>query len=98
LVPALSIVSAVAFAAAYPAVLRIPPKNASAPRTVPAASFSHRGHQVFGCYACHPSVFPQAPLGFTHEEMRRERFCGECHDGATAFAIEGAACTRCHVR
>jgi c(7)-type cytochrome triheme protein len=94
---ALLIASTVALAAAYPAVLRIPPKNPSAPRPIPAALFSHRAHQSFGCYACHPSVFPQAPLGFTHDDMRQGRFCGACHDGAAAFAIERAACKGCHV-
>ena len=97
-IPGLLAVSAAAFAAAFPAVLRIPPKNPSAPRTVPAASFSHRAHQSFGCFACHPTVFPQAPLGFTHDDMRRGRFCGQCHQGETAFAIEGAACNGCHAR
>lgn len=98
LIPALLLGSAAAFAAAFPAVLRIPPKSPAAPRAVPAASFSHRTHQSFGCFACHPSVFPQAPLGFTHDDMRQGRFCGQCHEGETAFAIEGAACKRCHAR
>jgi c(7)-type cytochrome triheme protein len=98
LIPALLVVSAAAFGAAFPAVLRIPAKNPTAPRPVPAALFSHRTHQSFGCYACHPSVFPQAPLGFTHDEMRQGRFCGQCHDGETALAIEGVACKRCHAR
>lgn len=96
LVAAISIVSAGALAAAFPAIVRIPPKRPSAPRPVPAASFSHRRHQSFGCHACHPSTFPQAPLGFTHEEMSQGRFCGQCHDGGIAFAIDGAACRRCH--
>jgi c(7)-type cytochrome triheme protein len=87
--------SSIALGAAFPAVLRIPRKNAGVPLP-PAASFSHRTHQSFGCYACHPSVFPQALVGFTHEEMREGRFCGRCHDGRTSFAIAGAACARCH--
>ena len=98
LAAALVLGSAVALAAAFPALLRIPAKSRTAARSVPAASFSHRSHQTFGCYACHPSVFPQAPLGFSHDEMRGGRFCGQCHEGAIAFAIEGAACQRCHVR
>lgn len=90
--------SATVLGAAFPAVLRIPPRDPAAPRSVAAVLFSHRTHQSFGCYACHPSVFPQAPLGFTHEEMRQGRFCGQCHQGGIAFAIEGAACARCHVQ
>lgn len=93
---ALLAVSFAALGAAFPAVVRIPPKNPSAPRSVSAVLFSHRAHQSFGCYACHPSIFPQAPLGFTHEEMRQGRFCGQCHEGKTAFAIEGAPCRGCH--
>jgi c(7)-type cytochrome triheme protein len=85
-----------ASAAAFPALLRIPPRHPAAARPLPAAVFSHRGHQSLGCYACHPSVFPQALAGFTHEEMRGGRWCGRCHDGQVAFAIEGAACGRCH--
>ena len=56
----------------------------------PRALFSHRTHQSFGCYACHPSVFPQALVGFTHDDMREGKFCGRCHDGRGAFAIAGA--------
>jgi c(7)-type cytochrome triheme protein len=77
----------------YPAVLRIPRRN---PNAAPAL-FSHRTHGSFGCYACHPSVFPQTLVGFTHAEMREGQFCGRCHDGRTAFAIPGATCARCHV-
>lgn len=89
--------STLAVAAAFPALLRIPPRDvAGPPRALPPALFSHRAHQSFGCYACHPSVFPQAPLGFTHQEMRRGQFCGRCHDGQVTFAIEGAPCTGCH--
>ena len=98
IIAALVLAGAVALAAGFPAVLRIPPKNSSAARSVPAASFSHRSHQTFGCYACHPSVFPQAPLGFSHEEMRQGRFCATCHEGAAAFAVESAPCQRCHVK
>ena len=89
-------ISSVALGAAFPAVLRIPRKNAEV-AVPPRALFSHRTHQSFGCYSCHPAVFPQALVGFTHEEMQAGKFCGHCHDGQTAFAIAGTACTRCHV-
>ena len=99
LVPAMLLVaSTVALGAGFPAILRIPPKHPESPRPVPAASFSHRAHQSFGCFACHPSVFPQAPLGFAHDDMRQGQFCGQCHQGEIAFAIAGATCTRCHAR
>jgi len=90
-------ISALALAAAYPAVLRIPRRSPNAAPIPAPALFSHRTHGSFGCYACHPGVFPQALVGFTHAEMREGQFCGRCHDGRTAFAIPGATCARCHV-
>lgn len=90
------LLSSAALAAAFPAVLRIPRRNPGV-TVPPQALFSHRAHATFGCYACHPSVFPQAPLAFTHAEMQEGRFCGRCHDGQRAFAIPGTDCARCHV-
>ena len=90
--------STVALGAAFPAVLRIPRRNPGAAAFPPHALFSHRSHGSFGCYACHPSIFPQQTLvGFTHREMTEGKFCGHCHDGRTAFAIAGTDCARCHV-
>lgn len=91
------LLASVALGAAFPAVLRIPRRNPGAAAFPPRALFSHRTHQSFGCYACHPGVFPQAAVGFTHAEMQDGKFCGRCHDGRTAFAIPGAPCARCHV-
>ena len=82
-------------AAAYPAALRIPPAKPRA-GSPPAALFSHKVHGGFLCASCHPGVFPQAAVGFTHAEMSRGEYCGSCHDGALAFAIQGAPCARCH--
>ena len=91
------LVSSAALGAAFPAVLRIPRRDPGVPYP-PQALFSHRAHATFGCYACHPSIFPQQTLvGFTHQEMSEGKFCGRCHDGRTAFAIAGSACARCHV-
>jgi c(7)-type cytochrome triheme protein len=91
------LVSSAALGAAFPAVLRIPRRNPGVP-SPPRALFSHRSHETFGCYACHPSIFPQQTLiGFTHQEMSEGKFCGRCHDSRTAFAIAGTVCTRCHV-
>jgi len=91
------LVSSAALAAAFPAVLRIPRRSPGAAPFPPRALFSHRQHGSFGCFACHPSVFPQALVGFTHDEMAAGTFCGHCHDRRTAFAIPGATCARCHV-
>jgi c(7)-type cytochrome triheme protein len=91
------LVSSAALGAAFPAVLRIPRRDPGV-SSPPRALFSHRSHATFGCYACHPSIFPQQTLvGFTHQEMSEGKFCGRCHDGRTAFAIPGTTCTRCHV-
>jgi c(7)-type cytochrome triheme protein len=84
-------------AMALPARLRIPrlaPHPPGAPGV--AAAFSHVGHGPMPCYACHPSIFPQAPLGFSHREMRDGRYCGACHDGVGATAIEKMTCQDCH--
>jgi c(7)-type cytochrome triheme protein len=87
-------VLAAGLSAAVSARLRIPPLAA---RTAPpAALFSHIEHGQAQCFVCHPSVFPQAPLGFTHAEMRESRYCGSCHTGTEARAIEGMACQECH--
>lgn len=91
------LVSSIALGAAFPGVQRIPRRAPGVPYP-PRALFSHRSHQSFGCFACHPSIFPQQALvGFTHQEMSDGRFCGRCHDGHTAFAIPGTPCARCHV-
>jgi c(7)-type cytochrome triheme protein len=91
------LVSAAALGASFPAVLRIPRRDPSVTYPV-RALFSHRSHESFGCYGCHPSIFSQQTLtGFTHQEMSEGKFCGRCHDGRTAFAIPGTACARCHV-
>jgi len=89
--------SSAALGAAFPAVLRIPPRSPRAVPSLPAALFSHRTHGASGCNTCHPAIFPQAAAGFTHDEMHRGQYCGQCHDGRTAFAIAGAPCARCHV-
>ena len=84
-------------AAAYPSVLRIPRKQAARAPSVPPALFSHRAHGSLGCFTCHPSIFPQAPLGFTHEEMGQGQFCGHCHDGRVARPVARTPCGECHV-
>jgi c(7)-type cytochrome triheme protein len=95
---AVAVAMLVALAAlALPARLRIPPlapHPAGAPAA--AAAFSHTGHASMPCYMCHPSVFPQALQGFTHREMRQGRYCGACHDGVAAKAIEKMTCSGCH--
>jgi c(7)-type cytochrome triheme protein len=94
---ALAAPAALALAAAFPATLRIPRREPGRASSVPTALFSHRTHGAFGCYGCHPSIFPQEPVGFTHDEMRAGRYCGRCHNGQGAVAIETMVCRSCHV-
>jgi c(7)-type cytochrome triheme protein len=85
-------------AVALPATVRIP--RAKDPRPgAPAANalFSHRSHEPLLCYQCHPGIFPQALVPFTHADMDRGRFCGACHDGRRADAIAAFRCESCHV-
>jgi c(7)-type cytochrome triheme protein len=83
-----------------PDQVRIPPK---APHEkgdpADAALFSHWGHSDFQCYSCHPSIFPQRRVGFTHADMDEGRFCGSCHDGQQVWAPKGKGveCETCHV-
>ena len=52
------------------------------------------------CTTCHPKEFRilKSNAGkrpaITHAEMEKGRFCGSCHDGKKAFAMED--CTSCH--
>ncbi len=69
-----------------------------APRKLPPpALFSHWRHNTQHCYACHPSMFPQAPVGFTHQQMEQGLFCGACHDGRAATGVTAMRCEACHV-
>jgi c(7)-type cytochrome triheme protein len=88
---------ALAFGAAFPAALRIPRRDPAGAPALPRALFSHRMHDAFGCYACHPSLFAQAPVAFTHDDMRAGRACARCHDGQRTFAIAAVPCGGCHV-
>jgi len=62
----------------------------------PPARFSHLRHGVYRCYTCHPALFPQAPLAFTHADMAEGRYCGSCHDGRQATAVTAMSCEGCH--
>lgn len=83
-----------------PDTVRIPMQKAREKGDPPdSALFSHWEHSEYGCFACHPSVFPQKRVGFTHDDMAAGRFCGSCHDGVTAFGPKdkGVDCETCHV-
>ncbi|RKG75357.1 hypothetical protein D7W82_36850 [Corallococcus sp. CA049B] len=84
------------FAVNTPQDVRLPPlKERAAPAP---ALFSHWGHGSMYCYSCHPGTFPQARLGFTHQDMREGRYCGRCHDGQAATDWRSMNCEACHAR
>lgn len=61
--------------------------------------FSHLRHDQYQCFDCHPTLFPRARKGFTHDEMDEGKFCGACHNGKAAPPSNGgrAVCkTSCH--
>ena len=93
--PAVVLFATPIFAVSTPQEVRIPPLQE---RSKPVPSlFSHWRHNAQHCYSCHPSVFPQARFGFTHEEMQAGRYCGSCHDGQVAKATSAMRCEVCHV-
>ena len=85
-------------ALSMPDAVRIPmlePHPPGAPAD--AALFRHGRHDQFGCASCHPALFPQWRVGFTHRDMNEGRFCGACHDGSAGFDTATADCRSCHV-
>jgi len=62
------------------------------------ALFDHWTHDQYRCYACHPGIFPQRKLGFTHDDMDKGLYCGACHDGINAFHPDDdeVECEHCH--
>jgi c(7)-type cytochrome triheme protein len=83
---------------AVPDTVRIPMAHPHPPGAPPAAAlFSHWSHASYRCFACHPSVFPQALVPFTHADMNQGRFCARCHGGGEAPAVAAYPCERCHV-
>jgi c(7)-type cytochrome triheme protein len=86
----------VAVAQPMPQALRLKPK-VSRDATLPPARFSHWTHNQTYCFSCHPSVFSQTLEPFGHADMNQGRYCATCHNGKRAWALQGAACQRCHV-
>lgn len=68
---------------------------------VAPAVFSHWLHRVrFKCYACHDAIF-QMEKGankISMSEIMAGKYCGQCHDGRTAFNVAFDTCNRCHVQ
>jgi len=73
-------------------------------KPVRAVIFEHKVHlgKKFGCESCHPDLFaPKAGTveekdDFTMESFNLGKYCGECHDGTTAFSVN-TKCNWCHI-
>jgi c(7)-type cytochrome triheme protein len=66
----------------------------------PRAQFPHWVHRIrYRCTTCHMEIFePKAGVNeITMVDIEEGRFCGECHNGTTAFATTITNCGRCHV-
>lgn len=61
------------------------------------AVFSHQVHTaMFECANCHTGVFKykKGGSGMKMNDLYQNKFCGKCHDGQSAFAVN--ECQRCH--
>jgi c(7)-type cytochrome triheme protein len=97
-----ALVLASASVLAVPAEVRVPIVREHGKADPPEPGvFSHWQHDQFLCFTCHPSLFPRARKGFTHDQMDEGKFCGACHDGRTAPPTGGAKATcktSCHAK
>lgn len=99
---AIAALLASAAAVAMPVIVRVPVTrpHGKADPTEPGV-FSHWLHDEYSCTACHPTIFPKARVGFTHDDMDEGKFCGACHNGQSAPPASGerAACrSTCHAK
>ena len=79
----------------YGNVLMSQPQNAKTALPVTFRHWSHRGK--YTCRLCHVDLeFSQLAngTGVMEEDNRNGMYCGACHNGKEAFAIE--TCTKCH--
>jgi len=79
----------------------------TAPGSTTPAVFSHKKHtqrERLRCIECHPKVFIMK-VGknvvkkgqLTMAEMKKGKYCGNCHNGHKAFSVTDiASCKRCH--
>ena len=63
------------------------------------ATFPHSVHTgMYGCSDCHSGIFIpdfKKSKRYTMDQMAKGESCGACHDGNTAFSVEGD-CETCH--
>ena len=75
-------------------------QSADSPGKVAFRHETHVDADKPSCTTCHPREFRilKASEGtrpaVTHAEMEKGRYCGTCHDGKKAFAMDD--CTSCH--
>jgi c(7)-type cytochrome triheme protein len=79
----------------------------TAPGSTTTAIFSHKKHterERLRCTECHPKVFIMK-VGknvvkkgqLTMSEMKKGKYCGNCHNGHKAFSVSDiASCKKCH--
>ncbi len=93
-------------AAAQPAAEKTAKEQTAVMPTYDISLFSHEFHvngAGFICTDCHDSIF-QAAAGsakakgdFNMASFGQGKYCGACHDGSTAFAVDDQdSCARCH--
>ena len=79
----------------------------AAPDGSARAVFSHKKHtqrERLRCIECHPKVFIMKKGknvvkggNLTMEEMKKGKYCGNCHNGHKAFSVNSIEfCKRCH--
>lgn len=94
----LIVIPAVVIGTPMPESLRIPIVRDHDGDPPVAALFSHWAHDQYRCFDCHPEIFPQSPLGFTHDDIDAGNFCGRCHNDVIAWSPDNpdTDCETCH--
>ncbi len=93
---ALAVISVVAAHAEYGDVVLNDRSETGGVRPVIFPHWVHR--TVFKCQVCHAELGFKMKVGgnrITMADVYSGRYCGECHDGKTAWGIEDN-CGRCH--
>ena len=73
-------------------------------KPVRAVIFEHEFHlgKKFNCQSCHPDLFTkkagevEQKDDFTMASFKQGKYCGNCHDGTTAFSVN-TNCNWCHI-
>jgi len=63
------------------------------------AHWSHRSR--YTCRVCHLDLgfsMHAGDTGITRAQYTAGKYCGACHDGVTAFGVQGGECDQCHMK